>query len=451
MALINLARACQRRVSTHWRVVALLSASATLGGFAYATWRQRSEAVRLYYEPSPKLQKHVEACPSLHEDSRSRYSPSLFLLLDFWGTVHTFGHFLLRNLTKPKPSYTRQLVHLSDGGTVALDWWNQGTVVKSVSPSVSPPPPTTSSAPSPTSLPPSAPVIVLCHGLCGHSGSSYVLHMASQASARGYRVVAFVARGCGGVELTTPETFTAARTSDLKEALLLIHATYPDAAGVYGVGFSLGAAIIAKLVGEEAAEGTELLKGVVCVSIPWDFNHTTPVFAWWSKWKLANDLKRYVTRGNNEHMLRQHPNVDMEAVLQSKTVREFDTHAVVPVHGYKDVHEYYRDASPIAFSHDIHVPTLTLSADDDGICAALACPGEPDQGRRPQNCHNDDGSEGGRNPAQDMSKPPPFGPGLVVARTTSGGHVAFAEGFGGVSWADRVALEWIEACRTLGA
>jgi predicted alpha/beta-fold hydrolase len=115
--------------------------------------------------------------------------------------------------------------------------------------------------------------------------------------------------------------------------------------------------------------------------------------------------------------------IRIEESLAAKNVFEFDHHAVVPVHGYDDVDHYYRDSSAVHVSHTISTRTLAISAEDDPVCAHEGCPTEEQQ----------------------------LGPGLVVAKTRTGGHVGFIEGLWGYtdSWMDSVAVDWIGACLLL--
>lgn len=112
--------------------------------------------------------------------------------------------------------------------------------------------------------------------------------------------------------------------------------------------------------------------------------------------------------------------MDLDAVLNSKNVSEFDHHCVVPVHGYNDVAHYYTDSSACHRACTIKTPTLAISADDDPVCSAEGCPTLTDE----------------------------FGSGLIVARTVVGGHVAFGTGFlpGVKSWMDDVVCDWLDAC-----
>eukprot|EP00045_Choanoeca_perplexa_P006863 m.59753 g.59753 ORF g.59753 m.59753 type:complete len:113 (-) comp13823_c0_seq5:167-505(-) len=66
--------------------------------------------------------------------------------------------------------------------------------------------------------------------------------------------------------------------------------------------------------------------------------------------------------------------VDFDAILTASTVREFDSLAIVPQFGFKDVDDYYSQASPLQYAHRITVPTLAINAVDDPVCAHDGCP-----------------------------------------------------------------------------
>jgi predicted alpha/beta-fold hydrolase len=189
---------------------------------------------------------------------------------------------------------------------------------------------------------------------------------------------------------------------------------------VFCVGYSLGAGILLNYLGTVGAASP--LTGAVAVSPSWDFTQETSVFDWWSRGHLVQGLKKYL-RMHREY-LEGHADcrINIPGALSCASVREFDLHAVVPVHGYDDVDHYYRESSACRRAHNIRVPTLAVSADDDPVCNVAGCPAE---------------AQGGS-----------FGPGLVVARTSVGGHVAFADGLlvTTSSWQDKVSVDWCNAC-----
>ena len=66
----------------------------------------------------------------------------------------------------------------ADGGSFALDWCDRG--------------------PGEGELPKAAPVLLVVHGINGHSDEGYVLFALDMAHRKGWRGVALLHRGCGG-------------------------------------------------------------------------------------------------------------------------------------------------------------------------------------------------------------------------------------------------------------
>jgi len=66
--------------------------------------------------------------------------------------------------------------------------------------------------------------------------------------------------------------------------------------------------------------------------------------------------------------------VDIDTVLKSQTIREFDSNFTARHFGYKNVEEYYSNASLHDKLHLIEVPTLCLSAADDPFQPLQAIP-----------------------------------------------------------------------------
>ncbi|CAN0331008.1 unnamed protein product, partial [Scytosiphon promiscuus] len=70
------------------------------------------------------------------------------------------------------------------------------------------------------------------------------------AHKRGWRAVAMNHRGCGGTLLTSGWAYNGAFTGDVRLAVNHIRGRYPDAP-LYAVGYSLGASLLVKYLGEE--------------------------------------------------------------------------------------------------------------------------------------------------------------------------------------------------------
>lgn len=366
-------------------------------------WFNLKEDPIIVHHPNHPVWKRVR----FSDTFTNGYNPPSWLCVGtkfFCGSIHTILHTAVRMLSRqPVVEYKRELIQLSDGGTVGLDWamscidHRTSTVYRS--------PPLDDDR---------YPILFLHHGLCGSSQSQYILAFVNRfLKLQKFRIVVLVARGCGDVPLTTPEGFIAARTLDMRESLEKIFQR--NKTQVFGIGFSLGAGLMANYIGEEGYYCK--LSGAIVISPCWDFLFRSPWFKIWSKSFLASSLINYTRR--NFEMMKKNTLVDLDSALSASCVETYDTHAVLPIHGYKNVKEYYQKSSPLKVAKKIIIPTLSLNAEDDPVCSSTGCPTHVDL----------------------------IGPGLVIAKTKRGGHIGWASSLNGhSSWMDDVIDLWINAC-----
>jgi len=128
----------------------------------------------------------------------------------------------------PAVKLRRECLRGPDDGAVALDWV----------------------AGDDRALPRDAPVLVLLPGLTGGSDDTYVRHMLMTARRKGWRVVVFNSRGCADSPVTTPKFYSASFTGDLRQVIDHVLCRYPQS-NVYAAGWSLGANILVRYLGEE--------------------------------------------------------------------------------------------------------------------------------------------------------------------------------------------------------
>jgi predicted alpha/beta-fold hydrolase len=146
----------------------------------------------------------------------------------------------------------RQQILTADGGTLALDWWSPHSPEASQRRLPSSPPSTPSSSSAQLRrqwLSDSSPVALLIHGINGGSFEGYILSCCAELASRGVRPVVLNLRGCGGTELTSGRGYTALQAPDVAVAVGSVAARFPRAP-LLGVGFSLGAVLMAKYVAE---------------------------------------------------------------------------------------------------------------------------------------------------------------------------------------------------------
>lgn len=347
---------------------------------------------RLLYHKSVKNDTLLLECKALFD-----FKPSPIYALDYYGFLQTIGQTVLKSLGRALSgiTYTRELFRLSDGGTIALDWVQcvDGELVRHT---------------------PNAPVVIIQHGLCGDSNVEYVIHLAETLSRLHYRVVIMVARGCGGVQLTTHIPFSFGQTLDFKEAVDYVHRIHP-ASKLLAVGFSLGACLTLRHVALHSDDSP--LSGALCVSPPWDFD-VAPSLMFKVVWTkiLVSVLKIYywLNRATVDPEL-------LQQIYSAHDVTSYDD-VMAPVFGHENRLEYYNASSPKFVTAKINrVPTLAISSVDDPICNILGCP-------------------------QDVSSGA-IGRSLIIAIVELGGHLGFAEDLLPLrtSWVDRVCIDWFSS------
>lgn len=142
-------------------------------------------------------------------------------------------------------SYTRERISTPDEDFLDIDWMKNGNTK----------------------------VIVLCHGLEGSSRSKYIQGTARYFSERGWDILAMNYRGCSG-ELNKKVTFYhMGQTNDL-ETVLEKTKEYKE---LVIAGFSLGANLVLKYMGEREVYPDNLLCGMA-VSPPCDLVSNSVAF-----------------------------------------------------------------------------------------------------------------------------------------------------------------------------
>ncbi|ODN94221.1 anon-23da protein [Cryptococcus wingfieldii CBS 7118] len=152
--------------------------------------------------------------------------------------------------------YQRQLLRLPDGGTIGVDVYPKLCV----------------------KLPNSAPVVIVNHGLTGGAHESYIRNLVlclakpMKDGGLGARCAVVNFRGCANTPLTSPVLYSSGNTIDNHTATLYLASLFPDAPLV-GIGFSLGAAVMTRYMGEQGAKSR--LRAAVVLCCPLEFRSVT--------------------------------------------------------------------------------------------------------------------------------------------------------------------------------
>ncbi|MEO3429803.1 alpha/beta fold hydrolase [Pelagibius sp. CAU 1746] len=210
----------------------------------------------------------------------------------------------------------------------------------------------------------SAPLVVLIHGLTGCEDSTYLRASAAFWLARGRDVVRLNLRGAGPSRPLCAEQYHAGRSGDLRDALLAL-AVRPGLdleAGLYLVGYSLGANMLLRFLAQEA-EAFPVV-GAVSVSAPIDLKATQRRLMQPRNWVyhryLLNNMRREALAAPRGLSAEQRA-----AIRSADSVFAYDDQVVAPRNGFAGADDYYRRCSGLRFLPAIKTPTLLLHAGDD--------------------------------------------------------------------------------------
>jgi len=212
---------------------------------------------------------------------------------------------------------------------------------------------------------------VVLHGTQGSSRSRYIRQFLRAATEQNWRCVVLHQRGCGKSPLRVPKPFHAGLTADTRQVLATVYERHSRTSQVIAVGFSLGANILAKYLGEEGTHAK--VDGAVLLSNPWDLT-TVGVKLRQGSSRLYSRLLKHEMNG---YVRRHWPELqkiscmskmDLREMLSLPSLGDLDLYLAVLPHGFKSREDYMKQASSARVAHTIGVPTLALNAHDDPIC-----------------------------------------------------------------------------------
>ena len=201
------------------------------------------------------------------------------------------------------------------------------------------------------------PLVMLIHGLTGCEDSTYMRASTRHLLDRGHPVLRLNLRGVGPSRERCRFQYHAGRTEDLRAVIGRMDGRLA-ANGIVIVGYSLGANMLLKYLGEQGRRAP--LLGAVSISAPIDLKATQVRF-------MQRRNRRY-----HDHLLARMK----EGILSSSgleradldtisSVYEFDDRVVAPRNGFAGADDYYARCSARNFLAGIRVPTLIVHARND--------------------------------------------------------------------------------------
>lgn len=207
----------------------------------------------------------------------------------------------------------------------------------------------------------SRPLVLLVHGLTGSEDSPYIRRSAAHLLGLGYPLLRLNLRGAGPSRPLCRFRYHAGRSEDFAAALAALPRPLV-AAGIIAVGFSLGANMLLKYLGERGADVP--LQAAVAVSAPIDLRAAAlgimrPRNAIYQTYLLGNLKREALARGAELDATARW------AITAARTIWEFDDDFVAPANGFADAEDYYARNSSEQFLDRVGIPTLVIYAQDD--------------------------------------------------------------------------------------
>jgi predicted alpha/beta-fold hydrolase len=219
--------------------------------------------------------------------------------------------------------------------------------------------------------------VLLLHGLSGCHASQYMQRIAAKLNDRGVRTFRKDLRGCGvGVSLAR-RPYHSGRSDDAAATLEFIHRLCPQSPAT-AVGFSLGANIVLKLLGEIGEGECGGLDSGVAICPPVDLMACSKNLGRWSNriydahfvsnlWRMAQSRRSANGTPTNGRSGAGHFEFPKR---RPGRLYEFDDVYTAPISGFHSAEHYYRTCSSGQFVPAIRKPTLAIAAADDPMIPA---------------------------------------------------------------------------------
>lgn len=253
----------------------------------------------------------------------------------------------------------RERLELPDGDFLDVDWYDR----------------------------PSAHGAIIFHGLGGSSQSAYVRDLQYQLDRRGWGSVAVNARGASGVPNRLARAYHAGAGEDIGLTVAAVLAA-ARARGItkalwHLIGFSLGGSMLINWWSSQKYHCGTPIGLCLAASIPFDLAQSADALNAGMgriyQRHLLGSVKQYFKRkvaylSQSGYVAASEELNQYRACLSAKSFWQFDDVYIAPLHGYRNVQDYYEKASPAGHLHQGQWPLLIMQAEDDPLVPLAGVP-----------------------------------------------------------------------------
>lgn len=302
-----------------------------------------------------------------------------------------------RQVLGPRPQFRRERWSTPDGDFIDVDWLQpaRGQIL-----------------------------LVLFHGLEGSSQSHYAQAFADFAREQGLAYAVPHFRGCSGEINLAPRAYHSGDHEEIGWILSRLRERHPGP--MVAVGVSLGGNALLRWAGEMGEAARHTVSAVAAVCSPLDLAAGGYAIGRGFNRQVYTRMFLATMKPKALQKLDQHPGLfDGEALRVARDLYEFDNIFTAPLHGFRDVEDYWARASAKPHLHRIRIPALALNARNDPFVPAASLPQAGDVGPCVtlwQPAHGGHvGFAGGRWPGHVRPMPDAVGGWLLQHGATTGG------------------------------
>ncbi len=216
---------------------------------------------------------------------------------------------------------------------------------------------------------------IIIHGMEASSNDNSIKGIVKTLNRNSFDAVAMNLRGCSREPNRQVRFYNAGISEDVETVLQHVKNSY-NYSSIALVGYSLGANILLKYLGEKGNKLIPELKKAAAIALPCSLRTCNEEIE-----KKANRiyLKRFVRQFHKK--VKDKMKIMPEKIDDSKfefirNIKDYDDFYTAPLNGYRDAYDYWEKCSSLQFLENIKIPTLILSAKDDTFLAPDCYPYE---------------------------------------------------------------------------
>jgi len=216
-------------------------------------------------------------------------------------------------------------------------------------------------------------LVLALHGLEGSSQSKYIISVLNYLNLQNIDGAVLNFRGCSGEDNNKPYSYHSGKTDDVDLAItyFLSQNKYRN---IFLLGYSMGGNVALKYMGTSKNMPTEI-KGAIAISVPCDLKGSAVALE-----SLPNILYQnmFMKTLKEKSLLKLNKfpeaNLNKEAIVNTKTFKDFDNVVTAPLFGFKNAEDYWEKNSSKQFISEIYKPTLLINALDDSFLSESCFP-----------------------------------------------------------------------------